>query len=1163
MNTIRLWSWVAGRDHTDFLNKAYNNGSDPIYVIIPCEFSGEITNAASRTLIKSRFRNQVAAYKSYPAVLMWALGNELNSETMYGGNPDAGGNLTNFFSLVNELAAEAHAEEGANAHPVTVPLADENVIETISAFNASVTNLDVWSIQPYRGGTFGLLFSQYAEASSKPLVLTEFGVDAYDNAAHQEYELFGTAQQAVYTAALWDEIAVNSAVCAGGCVMEYSDEWWKGAQGYSGMGCPDKTPCVHGDCGKVMAGHPDSFLNEEWLGIMRTVDNGSSPDIMEPREVCNSLRSRWSTGALRCDLRGLPAEGAPPLTVSFSSYLMGTNRTGVTYQWDFNNDGTIDQQGFGLSAVTHAYAAQGVYSVALRVSNSIGQSASIVKTNHIRVVNSLLTLKKEADRSSVAPGAPVTYTLTVSNSSVSVAQNVVVTENYPLSFSMQNAAPAPDSGTDNRWSLGNLNAGQVVTITIVGIAAEGCQQGGGLQNSATISAGNSVTLSQSTLTGLSAIQSQTWGFLGLRDGYFYDKSDGKPWVPHGIAYQTWNRPLGVWQTHEQIDYDLDEMVKMGANSIRVDFVWKQIEELGNNQFVWDNYDYLVQASEQRGLRIFALIGYQWPPDWFPSEWFTQHPPSFDSEGVYHDKRWPSDIINYEHPQAREQYAEWFQNVCSRYKDSKAIVGWIIGNESGYLGLWSGLQDGYDPESEAAFRQWSMTKYGTLTNLNAQLGTSYANWTNLVFINEYTPYGPDGAVWANMVQWREDSIGTFTAIGAKAAKTADTNHLISYSTVGMQWGEEDWRYHAEDRGKITRACAATNAPIDFFSVNNYPWSILGHESQNGQWGISFTKFATRSADKPEGVPVVYSETGFTSSETMWPGMNQFRQGPLVRNALWESLEAGAIGTHIFSWMDRPYITDREKGFGILTADRRIKASFWTSRDTFNLMQQVEIEKLLMGSKDPKPDIAFLWTAAVDSQYNRFECEMQQMAGAFERLGFEPNFINLEDLAAGAYTNYKVLVLPRNMRVDSVVPGFTNGVLNFLRTRVIPRGVHILASADLPGMQDQNGRPRADFTNEIAALFGIDAGDPGGQEAAARTKEYVSSFWKLITVNFNTNSGVLNGYSLRPFVWKYNDEVKAANGGVVWAAMDTGRNKGFEDSYTAVPGWLSYGQITVVS
>src|SRR5262245_43141443 len=81
-------------------------------------------------------------------------------------------------------------------------------------------------------------------------------------------------------------------------------------------------------------------------------------------------------------------------------------------------------------------------------------------------------------------------------------------------------------------------------------------------------------------------------FVGMTNGYFIDKSTGKPFIPHGIAYQTWNRPLGVWQTWDQINYDLDEMLKMGCNSIRIDMVWQHIEEKGDNQWSWENYDYL-------------------------------------------------------------------------------------------------------------------------------------------------------------------------------------------------------------------------------------------------------------------------------------------------------------------------------------------------------------------------------------------------------------------------------------------------------------------------------------------------------------------------------------------------------------------------------------------
>ncbi len=631
------------------------------------------------------------------------------------------------------------------------------------------------------------------------------------------------------------------------------------------------------------------------------------------------------------------------------------------------------------------------------------------------------------------------------------------------------------------------------------------------------------------------------GFVKLKNGYFCDSVTGQPFVPHGIAYQTWNRPLGVWQTYDQIDYDLDEMVKMNANSIRVDFVWQHVEEDGDNQFKWANYDYLIQACEKRNIRIFALVGYQWPPNWFPDAWYTQHPPETDAEGILHTNRWQSDIINYEHPQARAQYAEWIGTVCARYKDSKAIAGWIVGNESGYLGLWSGLLDGYDPECEQAFRTWCQAKYGAVSNVNAAWGTQYGAFSNIVFVDQYRAYGVEGAEWADMVQWREDSIASFTAVGARAAKTADTNHLISYSTVGMQWGEEDWRYHAEHRGRITAACLATNAAIDFFSVNNYPWSILGHESQNGRWGVTYTK-------KIAKVPVLYSETGFTSSETMWPGMNEQREGPLVRNALWESLEVGSVGTHIFSWMDRPWITDREKGFGILYSDRSVKPAYWVCRDAYNLMEQVDLPKLLMGSQDAKPDIAFLWTDAVDSQHNRYECEMQQIAGALERVGYEPGFIGLDELGSGAYTNYKVIILPRNLRVEDVVPNSTNKtVLDFLRTVAIPKGIHIMASADLPGQQNFNGKPRTNFVNEVRNLFGVDPSDVGGVEAPMRRKEFVSSYWQGLSVRFTSNvvGSLTNGYTYDPMVWKYNDETVLSTGGVLWADMDSLRNKGFED------------------
>jgi hypothetical protein len=282
-NTIRLWGWNNNANHTDFMNKAYSNG---IYVIVTywMNSTSDITSASGRASIESDFRHMVEVNKNYPAVLMWVIGNELDAPWMYGSHQD------DLFSLINEMAQQAHLEEGANAHPVTSPMSDTNLINTISKYDSLLSNLDVWSIQVYRGNSFGSIFSDYSNVSSKPLAILEYGIDAYDNNHANEYEKIGTPYQALYAASLWNEIAANSKICIGGSIMAYSDEWWKGKYGTP----VDNDPSYHSASGYVNLAHPDGFANEEWWGIMRTVKNGSNLDTMQPRGVYYTLQSLWT-----------------------------------------------------------------------------------------------------------------------------------------------------------------------------------------------------------------------------------------------------------------------------------------------------------------------------------------------------------------------------------------------------------------------------------------------------------------------------------------------------------------------------------------------------------------------------------------------------------------------------------------------------------------------------------------------------------------------------------------------------------------------------------------------------------------------------------------------------------------------------------------------------
>ena len=296
-NAVRLYHWEKTADHFNFLDQAFNGGLNPIYVIAGYWINegldiDPISPTNVRNQIKADFQAMVAAHKDHPALLMWSVGHNLNLPDAYGTNP------THLFSLINDLAEAAHLEEGAKAHPVTTALADQDLAATLSGFEGAVPALDLWGANVYRGSSFGTLFSDIGSISQKPLLLLEYGIDAYDNTRGNEYELTGNSTRTDVTEGLWKEIAAHGQTCVGGTIMSYSDEWWKGR--YTGdASCPaDPDPARHGRCGFATITQPDGYANEEWWGIVRVLDNGTGPDQVEPRAVYYRLQYLWGANTL-------------------------------------------------------------------------------------------------------------------------------------------------------------------------------------------------------------------------------------------------------------------------------------------------------------------------------------------------------------------------------------------------------------------------------------------------------------------------------------------------------------------------------------------------------------------------------------------------------------------------------------------------------------------------------------------------------------------------------------------------------------------------------------------------------------------------------------------------------------------------------------------------
>ena len=173
-------------------------------------------------------------------------------------------------------------------HPVAICNGDLQYLDIIKE---KLLSADILGTNVYRGHSFTDLFESTSNNLDKPILITEFGSDAYDSIKKDE----DGATQALYLKNNWKEILLNTSTfngnVIGGMTFQFSDGWWKAGQDIN-LEIQDTSASW------ANAGYNHDFIpgqnnmNEEWFGIMaRTKIDSAGISILVPRESYHLLKS--------------------------------------------------------------------------------------------------------------------------------------------------------------------------------------------------------------------------------------------------------------------------------------------------------------------------------------------------------------------------------------------------------------------------------------------------------------------------------------------------------------------------------------------------------------------------------------------------------------------------------------------------------------------------------------------------------------------------------------------------------------------------------------------------------------------------------------------------------------------------------------------------------
>ncbi len=435
---------------------------------------------------------------------------------------------------------------------------------------------------------------------------------------------------------------------------------------------------------------------------------------------------------------------------------------------------------------------------------------------------------------------------------------------------------------------------------------------------------------------------------------------------------------------ELVDEDLDNILELGANLIRIaDFAWDRFEpEEGKYDFSF--FDEFIRRAKAKGLKILMCV----PTATMPS-WLYRKYPEIMNEDEY-GYRQPFGARRgycYNNDLYIEKAVSLARAMAEHYKDEDAIVGWQVDNEIGH----EGSDNCYCPECRKKFIRYLKNKYTDIKELNERWGTSF--WTHTYYDFNDIPLPRPSFTAQNpslRLEWerfRNISAVNYIKALAEAVRSEDKNHPVTHNFEG---------------GTISKHFSPfdISESLDFVSYNNYPvWG--GMKAPLSDSDLAFTVDFARGF-KGEKIWITEAIMG-------QQGHNDIGYAPKPDEAKrWaeDSLKHGAEVVIFFRY--RGFTKGAEQFcFGILDADNVKRRKYYETQAFFKENKDRKIEY-------PKSDVCLVYdydsksSMKIQRQSDTFsyEGECEKLYGQIYKRGMNCDIVD----SKRDFSKYKVVMLP---------------------------------------------------------------------------------------------------------------------------------------------------------